>query len=70
MSESAQLTDFAALRRLKELADSGNEQAMILYADLACGRLSYIDFRFAFRLSNSSHSHLFYCFPPLFPQRK
>ena len=42
----AQMDDFAALRKLKAMADEGHEQAMVLYADLASGRLSYIDFQY------------------------
>ncbi len=33
-----------ALRAMQEKADQGNVVAMALFADVACGRLSYIDF--------------------------
>ncbi len=42
------LTDLLAvpaLLRLKERADAGAEQAMVLFADIASGRMSYIDFQ-------------------------
>ena len=44
------LLSVPALLRLKERADAGHEQAMVLFADIASGRLSYIDFQLRLRV--------------------